>query len=305
MTDEQKWETIIHFLDEELKVKEQMLLFENCYSAKNEGNAKPKNDGKEVPFKSFLIDSKVKNCTICDRSDHVATVTARGNLIINYFACEKFAKMSPKERFDELKKKDLCFQCLSPGLKAKHAGNCFEKFMCPNESHKRFKSGLHVLICDEHKTEKANLALLEAYKAKYIASSVSSHCEFSTSISLHVDEENGSYKVHGEYNQPDELDTAIYMLQTIRVDNQDLNIFLDSGCGDMVCRKMPVDWLKNSNRAKRIVRWPLVLSGVGDKKSICEHGRYQITIPLHDGENINLSGICLDKITSEFPLSLK
>ena len=46
----------------------------------------------------------------------------------------------------------------------------------------------------------------------------------------------------------------------------------------------------------------LVLSGVGDKKSICEHGRYQITIPLHDGENINLSGICLDKITSEFPL---
>ena len=43
------------------------------------------------------------------------------------------------------------------------------------------------------------------------------------------------------------------MLQTIRVDNQDLNIFFDSGCGDMVCRKMPVDWLKNSNRAKRVV----------------------------------------------------
>ena len=210
MTDEQKWETI-HFLDEELKVKEQMLLFENCYSAKNEGNAKPKNDGKEVPFKSFLIDSKVKNCTICDRSDHVATVTARGNLIINYFACEKFAKMSPKERFDELKKKNLCFQCLSPGLKVKHAGNCFDKFMCPNESHKRFRSGLHVLICDKHKTEKANLALLEAYTAKYIASSDSSHREFSTSISLHVDEENGPYKVHGEYNQPDELGTAIYI----------------------------------------------------------------------------------------------
>ena len=98
-------------------------MFENCYSAQNERNAKPKNDGKEVPFKSFLTDSKDKNCTICDRSDHVATVTARGNLIINYFACEKFAKMSPKERFDELKKKNLCFQCLSPGLKAKHAGN--------------------------------------------------------------------------------------------------------------------------------------------------------------------------------------
>ena len=98
---------------------------------------------------------------------------------------------------------------LSPGLKAKDAGNCFDKFMCPNESHKRFRSGLHVLICDKHKTEKANLALLEAYQAKYIASSDSSHREFSTSISLHVDEENGSYKVHGEYNQPGELNTAI------------------------------------------------------------------------------------------------
>ena len=53
LTDEQKWETIIHFLDEELKVKEQMLLFENCYSAKNEGNAKPKMMEKKFPLKVF------------------------------------------------------------------------------------------------------------------------------------------------------------------------------------------------------------------------------------------------------------
>ena len=119
--------------------------------------------------------------------------------------------MTPKERFDELKKKKMCFQCLTPGLKAKQEGNCFDKFKCPNDSHKRFRSGLHVLICDKHKTDKANLALLEAYEAMYITSSNSSHREFSTSISLHVDEENGSYKVHGEYNQPDELDTAIYV----------------------------------------------------------------------------------------------
>ena len=39
------------------------------------------------------------------------------------------------------------------------------------------------------------------------------------------------------------------------------------------------------------------------KKSTCEHGRYHahLMIPLHDGTNVNLSGICLNKITSTFP----
>ena len=35
--------------------------------------------------------------------------------------------------------------------------------------------------------------------------------------------------------------------------------------------------------------------------NLFEYGKYQITIPLYNGKNINLSGICLDKITGTFP----
>ena len=45
----------------------------------------------------------------------------------------------------------------------------------------------------------------------------------------------------------------------------------------------------------------LVIHGVGNNKTSCEYGRYQITLSLNDGKNINLSGICLDKIISTFP----
>ena len=44
----------------------------------------------------------------------------------------------------------------------------------------RFQSGLHILICDRDKNNKANLELLEDYKSKYIANSSSSHKDFST-----------------------------------------------------------------------------------------------------------------------------
>ena len=53
---------------------------------------------------------KLKIVLFVKKTDHVPTVTNRGNLlIINYFACDKFVKMSPKERFNELKSKNLCF----------------------------------------------------------------------------------------------------------------------------------------------------------------------------------------------------
>ena len=44
-----------------------------------------------------------------------------------------------------------------------------------------------------------------------------------------------------------------------------------------------------------------MLSGVGEQKSVCEYGKYQLTLPLYNGKNVNLCGICLDTITSVFP----
>ena len=69
----------------------------------------------------------------------------------------------------------------------------------------------------------------------------------------------------------------------------------------MVCKKEAADSLIEQKRAKRIISGPIVLSGVGGKKFVSEYGKYHLTLPLHDGKNIHLSGICLDKITHTFP----
>ena len=49
------------------------------------------------------------------------------------------------------------------------------------------------------------------------------------------------------------------------------------------------------------MKGPITLTGAGDHKTICEYGIYKVKIPMYDGEEVNISGLCLDKITSEIP----
>ena len=300
-TDQEKWYEIIEFLDNELKLKEELLLFERSYSKDN--NSSKTKSHEENPLKSYnAYSSENKKCIICGKSDHVPTITSKGNAFINYFSCEKFVKMNPKQRFEELKRKKLCFQCLTPGLKVGHEGKCFDRYKCPNESHRCFKSGIHVLICNRHKNDQANLELLDVYKSNCILHTNNSYSEFSKNIGISFHVKNKYYKVSDNGTENEDSDMGIYMLQTIKIGDQKFNVFFDSGCGDMVCKKSAIDLLDKQNRAENIVKGPLVIGGVGDLKSVSDHGRFRVTIPLYDGKSANLSGICLDKITSTFPL---
>ena len=94
---------------------------------------------------------------------------------------------------------------------------------------------------------------------------------------------------------------AMYILQTIRVGNNNYNLFYDGGCGASVLMKTAVDKLIADNRGKQTIKGPITLYGVNDQKSMCEHGKYQIALPLHDGQTARIHGICVDKITSTFP----
>ena len=46
-------------------------------------------------------------------------------------------------------------------------------------------------------------------------------------------------------------------------------------------------WLQSMGRANKILEWPRILSGVGESKTVCEEGVYEIKIPLHDGKDIS------------------
>ena len=65
----------------------------------------PRGGGSEAHNSSESDSQQVKRCAICEKkSDHVPIITIRGNKVINYFACEKFAGMSSKQRMEESKK---------------------------------------------------------------------------------------------------------------------------------------------------------------------------------------------------------
>ena len=293
---EDKWDAILTYLEKEARVCMDVALFKKAAPSKEK---KPPNTGGNSN-ESHTAEGPArdkKKCIVCQKTDHVPTTTRRGNKIINYFSCEKFVSMSVSERFEELKRKGMCFQCLTPGMKANHTGFCFDKYKCPHESHANFQRGIHVMICDKHKTDNENVELFEAYKLKYITNATTPLPDYSQNIALHT-ELTEAYRV-GEGEEAEDM--AIYMLQTVKLFGRHVNIFYDSGCRDMVCRKETVDWLKGKGKAKQVVKGPLTLHGVNEQKSICWDGRYQIILSLANGEDAKVSGICLKKITGTFP----
>ena len=119
--DEETWEEVIKFLDKEVKIQKQVLLFERL---------NPKN--QDYTSRGYnVVQAGKKKCLICEKTDHVPTITNKAN-------------MNPMARFEELKRKKFCLECLTPGLKAGHEGRCFDKYKFPDESHNHYKSGLHV-----------------------------------------------------------------------------------------------------------------------------------------------------------------
>ena len=99
-----------------------------------------------------------------------------------------------------------------------------------------------------------------------------------------------------------QLESSIYMLQSIKIDNEEFNLFYDSGCGDLVSRKQVITRLENMGRANQEMKGQIILTGVGDHKTKCERGIYKVKIPMYDGQEVNISGLCLDKVTPEFPI---
>ena len=106
---------------------------------------------------------------------------------------------------------------------------------------------------------------------------------------------------HG--NQPKiKEENSIFAFQTISVGNFLINLFFDSGCGDLVIRKDCCDKLNSLGRANLECPGPIVVHGVGNQKSICDYGSYSVKLPLNDVENAWMCGICVDDISFPFPV---
>ena len=305
----QKWEHLITFLDDEIKLTEELLIMNPNKSEKKDDSTKtsPKDKPGETKDKpgetkwTLNTDSSSQpnaRCHLCGETDHIATLTKKGRYVINYFACPKFAQGTAEQRLALITDKGFCHQCLTPGQKKEHKGFCFKKYICPHDSHKTSDVGFHVLVCGKHKNDAKNVQLFDEYKEKYITSSPSLYKDFSKNICLHAVPEPVSHLA--DEDSP-HSESKMFMLQTIQVASKKLNLFYDGGCGESTSKKSAVDFLSKIGRAHQTLKGPLVLNGVSDINVICKHGEWSVTLPLHNGEDFTMRGICLDKITSEFP----
>ena len=318
------WNKLLLFLEKELKVEQQRLRFCGHVEKSSPG---PKGGRGHCAF--FGERSESKKCLLCGakdgENDHVSTGSS-GSKVIQYFSCRTFVDKTPSQRFSMLRKKGFCFQCLYPGAdwnKGKHAkGECQSEFICPHPSHQSYPKKKHVLLCDEHKNSQDNEALLERYKAKCMKNPSLPSFSREIKLSFHANSAiltSNIYQSVAEQNAPesnvpvqnvselnvadsdDEIkDRGIYMLQQIKMRGEMFNIFFDSGCSDFLITKDAVNRLGSS--ATLLSKVPVSIGGLAGSKTISDHGLYRVKLPLSTGNYAQLSGICLPKLTDNFPL---
>ena len=213
--------------------------------------------------------------------------------------------MTPKDRFTLIKNKGLCIQCLYLGARqhqGKHIeGKCQRDFICQHPLHQQYPVKKHVLTCEEHKDSQDKQALLETYRKKCIFRRPDLE-EFSKGIKLSFHTASNNQNINQTHQSTTVEDTnrsSMYILQTISIDNIPYTLFFDSGCGDLLCRYEAVQNM--GQRAVQEFKGPVNLGGVGDVTTKSDRGIYQVKIPLQNGENAAISGVCLEKITASFP----
>ena len=145
-------------------------------------------------------------------------------------------------------------------------------------------------MCEDHKT--SNDELLAKYVSRFIKNP--SLPDFSRNLSL----SNCTSSVHKVSNQHSD-DRAVYLLQRICVDGKQLLVFFDNGCSDFVISKKGVEML--GPRCVKESSNPVILGGVGESKTESKLGIYRVNLPLYDGREVSLSGVCLEQITSKMP----
>ena len=216
-------------------------------------------------------------CHICGKEDHVPTAGPGGIKLIQYFTCEQFVEMTPADRFQLLKKKGLCFQCFYPGAKitdSKYSeGRCQRDYTCKHPSHDKFPTKKNVLVCAEHKDVEENKTIFELYKYKCILKQKDIQLpESSREINLffHLDQLTAPQiqqqpSVNTTSNSTVQ-DTAIFHLQTIKINNNRYSIFFDSGCGNFVSRYNAICSLTSNATQEHV--GPITIGGVGGAVSV-------------------------------------
>ena len=319
LSKKQLWQKLQETLEKEQVLTERLVLDQKNaelmgYSLKKSVSNKKTDTKIDGASSRSMTTTVVKpKCHLCGTEGHTTITTKKGNVIVPYYMCERFVKMTAAERLSELSSKNLCTVCLFPGAKKGQHKCYFRNFVCP--SHDKTDQ-IHILLCEQHKTDQRNLDILEKFKNRFIANcpvTVPNFAKgltfYSGIVSFGTATQTYSFKFDGLI--PDSPDRSIFQLQTMTVEGHDVaadrptcfsfNLFFDGGCGDLVVSSSAVHRLAAMGRAVQIIAGPLTIRGVGGQTCISHEGVWAICLPLANGGNAIMSGLVLPTITGVFP----
>ena len=156
---------------------------------------------------------------------------------MQYFACQKFVEITPKDRFQEMKNKGYCFQCLFPGAsqdkEKHHDGMCQRDFVCKHKSYDQYPIKKHVLLCHEHRNQMENQDLLQKYKDRFIMKQPNQLPSFSRDLKLsfHMNQNQSP-----SFQEISDQERAIYILQIVKLEQHEYPLFYGTGYCDMISR---------------------------------------------------------------------
>ena len=304
-----KWDKLVAFLRDEVKEREAYVLNEQVKkcsldppSVDEKKNTRDEKAGKSIQDKKGFYGQTGEGdptCLICGKSkDHVISTDGKGKKHVEYVACKIFVEKTPHQRNKLLLKKRFCARCLNPGAIWNSDHECKDTFVCKQNfvkdgAEKQCKK--HVLVCGHHCESENNKSLLKIYKQKVITAQ-GHFQDFTKNVAISCFSETFISDT-----LPDVRENSVFAFQPLDVDGNTITMFYDNGCGDMILSKAAAEILEGLNRAKQISPGPMMINGVNNQKSVCPHGMYEITLPLLNGGEATLSGLCVDDITEPFP----
>ena len=300
------WGNLVKFLQKELSLREQMVVVtKNKVSLGLLPKPPPPRDKSGGYPVDLAHNTVVLRCHICGKDDHVLSTDMGGRKHCDFVSCKIFVEWSCKKRKIELLKRKFCVQCMSPGVKHSDAHNCSSKYVCPDDSHKSLKKSLHVLLCEDHKTSQANITIAQQYITNFIDKRGTFH-DFTRKISLTCIYSSITTTVPLLFQNfdkviPDISERAIFPLQRISVEGIPLRVFYDRGAGDAVLKLAAIKALQKLGRAVQIRKGTITMTGVGGIDSVTKWGEWSICLPLKNGYNAVITGVCMEHVTAEFP----
>ena len=152
-----------------------------------------------------------------------------------------------------------------------------------------------MLVCPEHRQNNENQQLLQKHKEKYTLKHIQLPI-FSKDLKLifHTNQQQ-----LGTNYQSSSQESAIYILQSIKVDKKVYSLFYDTGCCGMVPK---YDAIKSiGSKVVQESSMPISIGRVGNFTINSNHRIFQVRLPLFNGSDAVFSGVCIDQITVEFP----